>query len=188
MAELTVLLHDDELDEKRHEVRTGGLSDIPEPSSPTRFHQMSSFVRSFASKIPSPVRLYEPNLSVDAVPAIRPLFRSLISIFFALLLSLRPRYMRKGGLKPTKKAHLTTYLDALRGWAAVIVLNSHHFPYKRAWIINQPFVRIIFGGRGMVDVFFVISGYVLSYRMLKLMRTQQAVPLLDTVVSSVFRR
>lgn len=40
----------------------------------------------------------------------------------------------------------------------------------------------------MADIFFVISGYVLSYKILKLIRTRQAVPLLDTVVSSVFRR
>jgi peptidoglycan/LPS O-acetylase OafA/YrhL len=93
--------------------------------------------------------------------------------------------MRKGGLEPTKKAHITSYLDALRGWAAVIVFNHH---YGKIWILNHDFLRILVHGRAMVDVFFVISGYVLSYRMLKLMRTQQAVPLLDTVVSSVFRR
>ena len=105
-----------------------------------------------------------------------------------ILLWLRPRYMRKGGLQPTKKAHITSYLDALRGWVAVIVLNPHHNPYHRTWILNQPFARILVHGRGMVDVFFVILGYVLNYRMLKLMRTRQAVPLLDTIVSSVFRR
>ena len=40
----------------------------------------------------------------------------------------------------------------------------------------------------MVDIFFVISGYVLSYRIIKLMRTQQAEPFLHSVVSSIFRR
>jgi peptidoglycan/LPS O-acetylase OafA/YrhL len=40
----------------------------------------------------------------------------------------------------------------------------------------------------MVMVFFVISGYALGYRMLKLMRTRQAISLLDTFISSIFRR
>jgi peptidoglycan/LPS O-acetylase OafA/YrhL len=40
----------------------------------------------------------------------------------------------------------------------------------------------------VVDLFFVISGYVLSYRMLKLMRSRQTAPLLDSLASAVFRR
>lgn len=40
----------------------------------------------------------------------------------------------------------------------------------------------------MVDVFFVISGYVLAFRMLKMMRKQDAGQLLQTLASSTFRR
>lgn len=40
----------------------------------------------------------------------------------------------------------------------------------------------------MVDLFFVISGYVLSQRLLHLMRSQQKSKLLDSLASSVFRR
>lgn len=54
--------------------------------------------------------------------------------------------------------------------------------------MSQPGFTLLDSGNGAVDVFFVISGYVLSYRLLKLARTQQAAPLLDAVVSSVFRR
>ena len=116
------------------------------------------------------------------------LLRSSLSALLALIASLPPRYMRKNGLQPTKREHVTSYLDALRGWAAFIVLTHHHHPYMPGPIRNLPVLSILNAGRGMVDVFFVISGYVLSYRMIKLMRTQQAVTLLDTVISSVFRR
>ncbi|KAH6662808.1 acyltransferase family-domain-containing protein [Halenospora varia] len=104
------------------------------------------------------------------------------------VLAALPRYMHKGGLQPAKKLHPTSYLDALRGVAALIVLNHHHFPYENLWIVQQPLFRLLISGRGMVDVFFVISGYVLSYRMLKLMRTRQAGPLLDSLASACFRR
>src|ERR1700760_339690 len=40
----------------------------------------------------------------------------------------------------------------------------------------------------MVAIFFVISGYVLSYRSLKLAREGKPIQLLDSLASSVFRR
>lgn len=40
----------------------------------------------------------------------------------------------------------------------------------------------------MVTIFFVISGYVLSYRSLKLAREGKPIQLLDSLASSVFRR
>lgn len=40
----------------------------------------------------------------------------------------------------------------------------------------------------MVDLFFVISGYVLSYKMVRATRTQESGELLHAFVSSVFRR
>jgi peptidoglycan/LPS O-acetylase OafA/YrhL len=99
-----------------------------------------------------------------------------------------PRYLRKDGLKPSKAIHVTSYLDALRGFAALIVVNHHYFPYEPTWFFQLPFIRLFCAGRGMVDVFFVISGYVLSYRMLKLIRTRRATALLDAFASAVFRR
>jgi peptidoglycan/LPS O-acetylase OafA/YrhL len=71
------------------------------------------------------------------------------------------------------------------------VVNFHflnHLPLKGAWFLKQPVAILLITGGPMVQVFFVISGYVLSYRMVKLMRLKQALPLLDAIVSSVFRR
>jgi hypothetical protein len=140
-----------------------------------------------------------------------------ISVLSPYLLVLIPRYMRKDGLLPTKQPHITSYLDALRGIAAMIVLNHHHMPYNHTWLVQQPFFCLLISGRGseddqffyflslalthlfserkipdlgvlVVDVFFVISGYVLSFRILKLMRNRQTGRLLDSMASAVFRR
>ena len=46
---------------------------------------------------------------------------------------------------------MTSYLDALRGIAAIVVVNHHFFPYEPTWIMQQPFVRILAAGRGMVE-------------------------------------
>lgn len=49
-------------------------------------------------------------------------------------------------------------------------------------------MRITNAGRGMVDLFFEISGYVLSYRLLISMRNRSPSHLLDILASATFRR
>jgi peptidoglycan/LPS O-acetylase OafA/YrhL len=55
-------------------------------------------------------------------------------------------------------------------------------------LLQLPFVRIVYSGRFMVGLFFVLSGYVLSYRPLQLIREGNTSALLDNLASSVFRR
>ena len=102
------------------------------------------------------------------------------------LISILPQYLQPGGLKAPKKLRSTAYLDALRGYAAWAVVN-HHF-YWRSPFINLPFINITHKGRVMVDIFFIISGYVLSQKMLKLMREKKEQDLLQCLASSTFRR
>ncbi|KAK5058590.1 hypothetical protein LTR84_010853 [Exophiala bonariae] len=107
------------------------------------------------------------------------------------LWTLLPRYLHPEGRKEYSKAklHPTAYLDAVRGYAAVIVFFYHGWKETTLWVFRLPFIRtFILGGPGMVAVFFVISGYVLSYRMLKLIRNQESALLLDAFSSSMFRR
>lgn len=78
--------------------------------------------------------------------------------------SLPPRFVQRGGLKPKKTLGPTSYLDALRGWAAFIVVNHHGFPYADLPIFRYPIFSLLTAGRAMVDVFFVISGFVLGVR------------------------
>src|SRR5690242_11309159 len=83
--------------------------------------------------------------------------------------------------KPTYKIHPTSYLDGLRGLASFIVCICHYTESNHGYFvptyglngdkpssfIQLPFLRIIYSGRPMVHIFFVISGFVLSYKPLK---------------------
>ncbi|KAH0843215.1 hypothetical protein AYO21_03507 [Fonsecaea monophora] len=112
--------------------------------------------------------------------------KNMASLILAGFLVALPRFLRPGGLKRPKKLHPTAYLDALRGWAALLVFRFHMY-YNKTWLLELPVVRGLLNGRAMVEVFFVISGYVLSYRLLKMMRNQQP-DLLRALASSTFRR
>ncbi|KAI0965612.1 hypothetical protein F4678DRAFT_327293 [Xylaria arbuscula] len=82
------------------------------------------------------------------------------------------------------KTTSTTYLNGIRGLACWIVFNEHMTmdiyrdfifkPYgavkdgkKLEHFIQLPWVRALIAGKGMVCVFFVLSGFVLSYSSLR---------------------
>ncbi|KAI0433535.1 hypothetical protein F5Y09DRAFT_298693 [Xylaria sp. FL1042] len=82
------------------------------------------------------------------------------------------------------KTMSTTYLNGIRGLACWIVFNEHmtmdkyrDFIFKPYGAVNDgkkldhfiqlPFVRALIAGKGMVCVFFVLSGFVLSYSSLR---------------------
>jgi peptidoglycan/LPS O-acetylase OafA/YrhL len=101
----------------------------------------------------------------------------------------------------------TSYLDGLRGFAALMVYCLHHqvwaheslnadaiienaFGYNRQYYFAAfPGIRTFFsGGHLAVSIFFVISGYVLSAKPLRLMRQGEMVKLGDNLSSALFRR
>jgi hypothetical protein len=104
------------------------------------------------------------------------------------LLSLLPRVVLRDGLRLKKKLGPTSYLDALRGIAALIVVFHHTLPYWNMPLFKYPFFRVLLAGRGMVDVFFVISGYVLGLKLATLIRARATERLLNHFASSIFRR
>lgn len=55
-------------------------------------------------------------------------------------------------------------------------------------ILQLPFVRILYSGRPMVHIFFVISGFVLSYKPLKAIRARDLEKCYTSLASSTFRR
>ena len=59
-------------------------------------------------------------------------------------------------------------------------------PYSS--LIQLPFVRLLYAGHAMIIIFFVISGYVLSHKPLKLIRATKSPELANTLSSSAFRR
>lgn len=101
--------------------------------------------------------------------------------------SLRPATFRRGQELPR-----TAYLDALRGYAAWIVYDSHviHEDWRRETspLMQWPCFKILFRGHAQVDIFFIISGYALSYRMLGYMYAKEPQKILNSLASSTFRR
>jgi peptidoglycan/LPS O-acetylase OafA/YrhL len=96
----------------------------------------------------------------------------------------------------------TSYLDGMRGLAALFVFFCHYSyncfvitqgfgygkPGENTNILQLPIIRLFYSGPPMVCLFFVISGYALSLKPLKLMRSRQWDALSNTMTSSIFRR
>lgn len=107
-----------------------------------------------------------------------------------------------GGREPENpKLHAIAALDGVRGWACLLVFNFH-FLFTYTWkvavgwgfagenfgILHLPIIHLLISGHIMVAIFFVLSGYVLSYKPLKLIRNRSWDQVFTTLSSSTFRR
>jgi len=128
--------------------------------------------------------------------------RLLQKLAFGLVPSFVQRKARQAPSK-ANRLHPTSYLDGLRGMASFIVFLGHYTEETLGWYsepygfyedrapsspLQLPFVRVLYSPRPMVHIFFIISGYVLSYKPLKQIHYQQLSALTTTLSSSVFRR
>ncbi|KAK5053889.1 hypothetical protein LTR84_001851 [Exophiala bonariae] len=104
------------------------------------------------------------------------------------LIQALPRLFRPTSLRKTFEPGPTAYLDALRGYAAWNVFLAHGYKGYHFWYKQQPFLSALMAGEAMVALFFVISGYVLSYRLLIYTRNRSGEMLLVGLASSTFRR
>ncbi|ETN36813.1 uncharacterized protein HMPREF1541_07800 [Cyphellophora europaea CBS 101466] len=107
--------------------------------------------------------------------------------------------------------HESSYLDGLRGVACLFVvfhhvttgfypwlemgygapdptLNSGGEPLPNFSLLSLPILRLIHSGGAMVDIFFNISGYVLSLKSVKMARENNIAGLYESLGGSVFRR
>ena len=95
----------------------------------------------------------------------------------------------------------TSWLDGLRGIAALQVYFFHFFGRHTQWARTYgstpednhfhqlPLIRSIWGaGSGAVSTFFVISGYAITYKSLTLLRRKKYDDLYKGLCSSLFRR
>lgn len=99
-----------------------------------------------------------------------------------------------------KRHSATSHLDGLRGIAAFIVFLSHNAslwylqmrsgyePGKMDTILQLPVIRILFHGTPMVVIFFVLSGFVLSLKSIRLVRACMWEDYINTTSSIIFRR
>lgn len=94
----------------------------------------------------------------------------------------------------------TAYLDGMRGIASLCVFFCH-FGYQsyslmHGWggeganfnIMRLPFLRLIYAGSPAVSIFFIISGYALSYRPMKHIRNRNFKEFASGLSSMAFRR
>ncbi|KAF7539833.1 hypothetical protein G7054_g1868 [Neopestalotiopsis clavispora] len=112
-----------------------------------------------------------------------------------------PSWLRPAPSKhsPTKPTAATAYLDGLRGIVALLVFIRH---FTLPWqldldygygyegyngFLRLPFLRLLFSGP-LTPVFFIVSGYVLSAKSLKLSRQKAWEPLVLALAGSAFRR
>lgn len=106
----------------------------------------------------------------------------------ACLLGALPRFLSPSKLSVADRLHSTSYLDAVRGYAAFFVMNHHHFVLWDTWLFQLPIMRGFYSGPSMVDVFYVISGFVLTQGMIKKIHAREPGKLLDSLCSAIFRR
>ncbi|KAL1297989.1 hypothetical protein AAFC00_006496 [Neodothiora populina] len=120
---------------------------------------------------------------------------------FFLLPSFVQARLRPRSSKP-EKLHPTAYLDGMRGLAALFVF-FYHLSYSSHDVLTAygagqeghhreflklPFIRFIYTGPAMVAIFYVVSGFALSYKPVRLMRNRNWPELMHTISSSIFRR
>jgi len=123
-----------------------------------------------------------------------------------VLLALVPSFLQPQRFKKehgkVNKIHSTSFLDGMRGLASFVVFICHlsygtwfitfsygaGAPGENTWLLQLPIVRLLYSGPPMVAIFFVISGYVLSYKPLRLIRARQYEDLMLALSSSIFRR
>jgi peptidoglycan/LPS O-acetylase OafA/YrhL len=94
----------------------------------------------------------------------------------------------------------TAWLDGLRGFASVFVSLYHlrhgytddvHIGYgggTNRSILQLPFIRLIFAGPAMVAMFFLVSGYSLSWGSFNDLHAGNVEKCLNRIRSSIFRR
>lgn len=172
---------------------------LPDSPPPSPVRDASSHLK---PKFHVPTSGKAPTKTHETYLLLSMLVRLLQRMTFSLLPSFLQRRLRPHASKP-RKLYPTSYLDGLRGVASFIVFMVHFTENNFAFFtegygvwpgavpsspLQLPFIRVIFSGRPMVHIFFVISGYVLSYKPLRQMRAGRYDELFTTLASSVFRR
>ncbi|KJR84296.1 hard surface-induced protein [Sporothrix schenckii 1099-18] len=114
-----------------------------------------------------------------------------------------PSFLKpNAGGGPPKRMHPTAWLDGLRGVAAFLVVWHHasllwfgwhvHKGYGsepgERYLVQLPIVRLCISGPPHVAVFFIVSGFALSYKPLRLSHQGRVREADVAIGSSVFRR
>lgn len=128
---------------------------------------------------------------------------SISHILLRLFKFLIPSFLQgpeaRAQIRPAK-IHPTAYLDGMRGLAALAVFFCHYLlqaytvfsGFGRGGqdyhVLRLPIVRLMADGSAAVSLFFVISGYALTYKPLRLIRAGNYHEFSITMSSMTFRR
>lgn len=123
-------------------------------------------------------------MTVSRLPVPRPQWAAALAK--ALVLAVLPSFLsdltNPERRRRPPRSHPTSHLDGLRGLAACAVFAYHYTDYNHkpllphygnnpndggSSIIQLPYLRLIYSGTPMVHIFFVISGFALSFRPLR---------------------
>lgn len=102
--------------------------------------------------------------------------------------------------QPNSHPANTSFLTGLRGMSSLCVFTHHFFEqyqenlavgygYRGHYgLFRLPVLRLVYGGGPMVALFFVMSGYTVSYNALRLSRKRNWYEFFNVLSSSLFRR
>jgi peptidoglycan/LPS O-acetylase OafA/YrhL len=167
-------------------------------------NKISDFRESLLNGSDMEKQLQDPSLTVQRA---RSVLIHLRHVLVGIVVALLPSYVgRRAKNEPPKpfKVFPTSYLDGLRGIFSFLVFMRHYLlPWEKTLgygyaqssggddenrsLFKLPILRILYSGP-TVAIFFVVSGYVVSYKPLKLIRKGQHEALIHALISSVFRR
>lgn len=156
---------------------------------------------------PPQVTTLGPILTSNLLSPVKFLVRCLVRCVIVLspsFLHINPKSGQDGGVGLAS----TAFLDGMRGFAAFVVFICHltygSFDVGHAYgarsrsstsvdntgdsILQLPIIRLLYSGPPMVAIFFVVSGFALSFKPIKLMHAQEHDVLMKSTSSSIFRR
>ena len=144
----------------------------------------------------------KPEIDLPIVHRKNRLYTALYTTISTSAVFLIPSFLqRSNASSKLGKITETSYLNGVRGLASFLVYFQHiateygdwiHYGYHSRpddnYVVQMPFIRLLYSGRFMVAIFFVLSGYVLSYKPLQLSRKHDTGLLFDKLASGLFRR
>lgn len=124
------------------------------------------------------------------------------TLWLSHIVWLLPSFLHpSNGVSSGRRTSPTAWLDGLRGVAAFVVVWHHSSLVYFSWSIHDawkdaenglfvqlPLIRLVIAGIPAVCIFFVISGYAISLRLLRLSHLGRASDFADALSSSLFRR
>jgi peptidoglycan/LPS O-acetylase OafA/YrhL len=143
----------------------------------------------------APLSLNSPDITEK--PAV---YESSKASWASGLVCILPSFAQPSSPGSERRLSRSAWLDGLRGVAAFVVVWHHSTLIYFGWDVHNawteehgifmqlPIIRLFISGIPAVCIFFVISGYAISLKLLKLSHLGRSSEFADALASSLFRR